>query len=60
LEEYDYGARFYDPQIGRFGTQDKFAEKYDPLTPYQYGANNPIRYVDMNGDWKSIDKRNES
>jgi RHS repeat-associated protein len=50
LEMYDYGARNYDPQIGRFYVQDKFSEKYDPLTPYHYGANNPIRYIDINGD----------
>ena len=47
---YDYGARFYDPQIGRFTTQDRYAEKYLNFTPYQYGANNPIRYIDINGD----------
>jgi RHS repeat-associated protein len=47
---YDYGARFYDPQLGRFHTQDAFAEKYYPLTTYQYGANNPINVIDINGD----------
>ncbi len=47
---YDYGARFYDPQIGRFHTQDAFAEKYYTLSPYQYGADNPILNIDVNGD----------
>jgi RHS repeat-associated protein len=47
---YDYGARFYDPQIGRFTTQDAYAEKYLNLTPYQYGGNNPILFIDFNGD----------
>ncbi|WP_338399560.1 RHS repeat-associated core domain-containing protein [Persicobacter psychrovividus] len=49
-EWHDYGARMYDAQIGRFFTQDRFAEKYLDLTPYQYGANNPIKFIDVNGD----------
>ncbi len=47
---YDYGARFYDPTIGRWHTQDRFAEKYINLTPYQYAANNPVLNIDVNGD----------
>jgi hypothetical protein len=40
----------YDPTIGRFNRTDRFAEKYTSLSPYQYGANNPILYIDINGD----------
>ena len=47
---YDYGARQYDPALGRFMTIDRFAEKYYPISPYQYGGNNPINNIDINGD----------
>jgi RHS repeat-associated protein len=50
LEEYDYGARFQDPQLGRFFTQDRFASKYYQLSSYQYAGNNPIIITDQNGD----------
>ena len=49
LELYDFGARNYDPQIGRWFNQDKFAEVYVALTPYQYAANNPIKNIDEAG-----------
>jgi len=40
LNWYDYGARHYDAALGRFTTNDRFAEKYHSMSPYQYGANN--------------------
>jgi len=50
LNWYDYGARHYDAALGRFTTNDRFAEKYHSMSPYQYGANNPVKHIDVNGD----------
>jgi RHS repeat-associated protein len=57
LEEYDYGARHYNAQIGRFMVQDRFADSYHSFNPYQYTANNPVNYIDENGDYITIDKK---
>ena len=51
---YFYGARYYDPEIGRFITADTIVQApYDPqsLNRYAYARNNPIKYVDPNGRW---------
>ena len=50
LNWYDYGARHYDAALGRCHTNDRFVEKYYSMSPYQYGANNPVNNIDVNGD----------
>ena len=57
LNVYDYGQRAYDPAIGRFNRLDRFSEKYYGLSPYNYTANNPVRFIDIKGDSLWINHR---
>ena len=52
LNLYDYGARMYDPALGRWHVVDPSSEKYYGVTPYAYCNNNPIKNIDLDGrDW---------
>ena len=44
------GARYYDSRLSTFLSVDRFAEKFPGQSPYCYAGNNPIRYMDVNGD----------
>ncbi len=46
---YDYGARNYDPAIGRWFNIDYYSEKYYPVSPYIYAINNPVNVIDPDG-----------
>ena len=66
LEWLDYGARFYDPQIGRWNSEDPLANhpKQIGSSPFSAFNNNPIRYVDPTGmiwkDPKDAERLNKS
>lgn len=54
LNFYDYGARQYDPILGRFTQMDPLCEKYYNFHPYAYCKNNPMNAIDLEGKYTEV------
>ena len=46
---YDYGARIYNPAIGKFLSIDPLTREFPDYTPYHYVHNNPLALTDPTG-----------
>jgi RHS repeat-associated protein len=59
--EYDFGARIHSSRLGQFLSIDPLTKKYPYWSPYLFAGNNPIRFIDVNGEgpgdlFKSMDE----
>jgi len=62
LELYDFNARMYDAQIGRFMAVDAMAGLMPHWSPYVHSLDNPVYYIDPSGllpDHSGCDERDD-
>jgi RHS repeat-associated protein len=58
-DQHYFGARFYEPSVGRFVTQDPFRGDLGApasLNRYLFVYNNPLKFVDLNGNFGILKK----
>ncbi len=48
-DAYDFGARIYDPRLGKWLSVDPLQQKYPDLSTYQFCANSPTSAKDPDG-----------
>ncbi|MBP1163330.1 RHS repeat-associated protein [Chryseobacterium sp. PvR013] len=48
---YDYGARMYMPDLGRWGVLDPASDYLPEYSPYVFTFNDPIGFVDNDGEF---------
>ncbi|UKN01425.1 hypothetical protein K6119_17000 [Paracrocinitomix mangrovi] len=46
---YDFGAKLYNPRVGRWLSRDPMEKKYAGISPYIFAASNPVFYIDFDG-----------
>lgn len=51
---YDFGARIYDPRLGRWLNPDPLAKGYPELSPYNFSNNSPLQFIDKDGNYIDV------